>query len=156
MSSRLTSGCIARHYLNNPSKNLFGLVHSYNSSTEKAKQRQKGQSSRLALGYDRDPGHPELPETLLNRTLALLSLAFNHPFYIGNHSQIHPQRIPEDNEAANEHENARFKEMLRTRTRRNYCKHFYVQLSLVKFIQWTALNLGRGPARSRKSWQPLE
>lgn len=84
-------------------------MHSYNSNTQEAQQRQKGQSSSLALGYNRDPGHPELLDTLLNKTLALLSLAFNHPFYIGNHSQIHPQRIPVDNETANERENARFK-----------------------------------------------
>jgi hypothetical protein len=59
----------------------------------------------------------------------VLSLAFNHPFHIVNHSLIHPQLIPEDNETAKEHENARFKEMLRMRTRRDCTVNIYVQFS---------------------------
>lgn len=72
-----------------------------------------------------------------------LSLAFSHTFHIVNHSLIHPRLIPGDNETANEHENARFKEMLRMRTRRDCTANILRPAH-------PSLNLGQGPGKVRE------
>lgn len=70
----------------------------------------------------------------------VLSLAFNH--HIANHSLIHPQLIPGDNETSKEHDNVRFKEMLRMRTRRDCTVNILCPAQ-------PSLNLGQEPGKVR-------